>query len=118
MFKRFSRLAVVVAVLSLSACSTGRVFVDGGIAYADTATPDVVLRTYTLAPNQTGAVESGAFYETVRRNLSPYGRLTVGYEWTASQRVRAAFELSHQSSIEHGDRGVNSASVALRWYPF
>ena len=52
---------------------------------------------------------------------NPNGRLALGYEikFDGAIPLAVAFEAAHESSIADAhDRGVNSLSLHVRWYPF
>lgn len=48
---------------------------------------------------------------------NPYGRLALGYDWRFP-KVTFDLQVMHQSSIVAGDRGFESVSLSVRWYPF
>lgn len=97
------RVLVLAALLALAGCSTGRVFIGGGLFAEDV--DYVEINPTTL--------------ETVAAPRNPLARGSLGVEFVPAPRWRVSFDLSHTSSLRTGsDRGVNSANATVRWFPF
>lgn len=104
------------SIVALIACfSWSGFYVDGAAVVADGGIQRAS-DTYEFYGGKYHLVGAGQFDETAS---NPYGRFALGYEIELSPQFRAALEISHQSSLDTSkDRGVNSASLSVRWYPF
>lgn len=99
---KLSRLAILAAALSASAC-TATPYLGVGVTAEDVR--------YFEFNRVTG--------QTVATPRNPLGRAVVGVELQPAPAWRISLDLSHTSSLRTGDdRGVNAASLAVRWFPF
>lgn len=104
-------IAVLIACFSWSGF-----YMDGAVVVADGGAISVDTSFFDFYDGKAHQVQEVYGREQAD---NPYARAALGYEIEFSPRLRAAFEVSHRSSIATGrDRGINSASFSLRWYPF
>lgn len=101
----------------LSCFSLSGVYVGSSLSVQDYE-PAYLYRWDFVSTNANGVQETG-WRETVKsHSRNPYGKLALGYELDF-RSVRVALEAAHQSSVAtNNDKGINSLSLSLRWYPF
>lgn len=101
----------------LSCFSLSGVYIDSGLSVLDSEIPAYNLSAQQWqAPDQTLLRLEGHLVNPKTEN--PYGRLAIGYE-IDFMSVRVAIEASHLSSVAtNKDRGINSLSLSMRWFPF
>lgn len=107
----------IATLQTLIACfSWSNLYVDGGVQYNDYEMPRTEWTTpiTITGPN---AVETISYQSVETERENPYGRLALGYE-IALQSVALRIEASHVSSFAADDRGLNSLTFSVRWYPF
>lgn len=96
------RIFLSIVLLALAGCA-GNPYVDAGLT-----AEDVTVYEFRLDTREAVALE---------RN--PLGRIAVGYEVVPTPSWRVSLDVAHTSSLSTGkDRGVNSANLNVRWYPF
>lgn len=106
------------ALQALMACfSLSGIYFDSGISVQDYE--PAYLHRFDYQYIDTGAVQETSWREEIsHRSRNPYGRLSLGYELDFKS-IRIALEAMHNSSIAtKDDKGVNSLSLTMRWYPF
>jgi hypothetical protein len=94
------------SLVALVACfSWSGFYIDSGLSYVDVTYSEVELH--------------GSEVEYVARSHNPFGKLGIGFQLNLSPNFLAEVELAHASSLKtQDDRGVNSISLNVRWYPF
>lgn len=105
-------LAALVACFSWSG-----LYLDTGASYQDIGIPRQEWQTRVIERDSvTSTIIS---LKTIDDPMNPYGWLAAGYEVHVGD-LRIALEARHAvSSLRtKSDRGINSISLGVRWYPF
>lgn len=101
----------------LSCFSLSGIYVDSGFSVQDYEQA-YLKRWDFISYNGDGVQETGWREKVAHKSRNPYGKLALGYELDF-RSVRVALEAAHQSSVSsNSDKGINSLSLSLRWFPF
>lgn len=110
-------LAVLIACFSWS-----NFFVNGGLAYHDAGYYQELVGRESIYIERQGAYELSSMNDTriiKAKTENPYGAISIGWDAEVARNLRMRIVLfSHESSVTGDDRGVNSASLNLTWFPF
>jgi hypothetical protein len=108
---------------TLIACfSWSGLYVDGGVEVRDSSDDWALYkeRVVNIYWPENPVPTEYRFPETSRTRFAenPYGRVSIGYQLQFSETTWS-LEASHTSSLENShDRGYNSLSLRVRWFPF
>jgi hypothetical protein len=104
-------LATLIACFSWSG-----LFIDTGIQFQDRGNAAYYqFETWRLVDSEW---VGEYFTQTADRPDNPYGKIGLGYAVDFGS-VEIELEVHHTSSMSTGtDKGINSASLSMRWFPF